>query len=167
MQSLGKSQMLPPLWVRAGSWLFLIFLIMPILASPLVPEGGTVEMLGMSVKDVGPSASWAAALELLLFLSGLTALAILMRWKWAYDLGMAYASLSILVGALGLLANVGGVQDNLGDAAVQHLCLGEFLIHLSRHRDEWRGQASNSPLHPPSGPHVSSERDRLRRAARG
>ena len=167
MKSVGAPHNLPPIWVRVCSWWSLVFLLIPILASLLDPKDGWVNMLGMSVDTVGPSEHWAMALQVLLFASGLTGLAILVRWKWAYDFGMAYASMSIFVGILGLLANVGGVRDDLPSTAIQHLAFIAFLVHLARHRREWRSRPSNSPLHPPSGAHAAGEGDRLQRTARG
>ena len=141
MKRSSGSHRLPPYWIRAFSWIFLVLLL-----SPLLPRGRVV-MLGMSFDwETGPSVVWVMSLEILLFAAGLTALAIVMRWKWAYDFGTAYASVSILVGALGLLANVGGVRENLQLAATQHVAFAVFLVHLVRHRHEWRDQAANKPL---------------------
>ena len=125
-------------------------------------------MLGMTFDyEKGASVVWGAVLTSLLFAAGLTALAILRRWKWAYSFGAAYASASILVGAWGVFANAGGVRDNLSSAAIQHVVLACFLVHLVRNRHTWRFEASNKPLHPPSGAEAPGEDDRLRRAARG
>lgn len=169
MKRPSGSRRLPPFWIRACSWFFLVFLFSPLVAIGKFCGGGElhVSMLGMTVGwDTGPKV-WMLFLGLLLFAAGITALAIVMRWKWAYDFGVAYASMGILVGALGLLANVGGVRDNLQLAAIQHAALAVFLVHLVRHRLEWKDQTANNPLQPTSGGHTLGEIGSSRSPARG
>ncbi len=134
---------LPPFWIRAGSWFFVFFLASPLVAIPYTAGDGTVAMLGMQFDwGAGAPLPWAVILEGLLFAGGLTGLAILMCWRWAYNFGMVYASVSIAVGVLGLLAGAGGVRGHFLSAAIQQVALALFLVHLVRHRRQWSDSAA-------------------------
>lgn len=103
--------------------------------------------------DAGAQAlPWVLTLDSLFFAAGITALAILKRWRWAYDFGIAVGSLTLAVGVLGLFAGVGGVRDSLRSAWIEYVALALFLAHLIRHRDQWRDPERDGPQ--PPGSHL-------------
>lgn len=150
MRQPSGSHELLPFWIRVFSWIFLGALFTPFIAIGHVVGGVSVSMLDMSLDVTTGPLVWVTT-EVLLFAAGVTALAILMRWKWAYDFGVVFASASILIGALGLLAGIGGVRDNLQSATVQHVAFAVFLVHLIRHRADWKDQAPGNPPRPARG----------------
>ena len=137
MSAMQATNQLPPAAVRVSSWLFLVFLLMPIL---VFFDEGTVGMLGMQFA----SGTFFWLLAALLFASGVTALAILRRWRWAYDCGIAYATACLFVGLVGFSYGLGSVHENEENALLQLLCVAWFLRHLVRHRGTWRTETANA-----------------------
>lgn len=142
-----ENETLPPTWVKVFSYLFLIYLVVPVFAIWQLREAGStlgVSAFGIDLKGNKDPIQWILAIDLILFLGGLTGLFIIKRRRFAYGLGIAYCIVTLLVTPTAHLTVSGGNPGRWIGAAIQYPMLILFLIHLVRHRRDWIKQSGGS-----------------------
>ncbi len=146
MKQKADSHTLPPIWVQGFSWLFALYLIVPlIMIAQSITGDLNVALLGMSFEG-GDPLSWIMILGLLFFVAGLTAHSILSNRPWAYDFGIIYTISALGVTGVGLILGAGGIWTRLDEVAVCVTALIAFLCHLIRNRNQWRIEATEKEL---------------------
>jgi hypothetical protein len=140
---------LPPTWIKVFSWLFLVFLLMPLFALWQIIDTGTqlgVSAFGLELKGGQDPLIWMLAIEAVLFLAALTGLFIVTKREFAYGFGIIYC-----ITAIGLTVPAHFVVGDWDGAAwsnisLQYPLLIAFLVHLIRNRQNWKN--ANKTLHP-------------------
>lgn len=133
-----SADQLPPTWIKAFSWLFLIFLAAPVLGILQIGNSGaelSIAAFGLTLRAGENSTAWIIGIHIVLFAGGLTGLFILRRRRFAYDFGISYCFLALLVTAAGHLFHAGETSGI--NMAIQYPLLLLFLWHLIAHRREW------------------------------
>jgi hypothetical protein len=149
----NKENSLPPPWIKVFSCLFLVFLVIPPLAFWQISSTGTqlgISAFGLELKGGEDPLSWMIALDAVLFIGALSALAILTRRTYAYDLGIFYCIVAFSVAVSGFFF-VGTMNlTTIMNVGIQFPLLTCFLIHLCRNRDAWRkGSVNQSEISTP------------------
>lgn len=142
--------MKPPLIINLFSGFF-VFLGMASLASLLEAESSVSAGKHLSIGILTAKVDYLqnpeifAALSLLLIFGGLVGLLILLRYRYAYDVGILYAAVSLLL--LGSLAvfDIGRTNDLITCIVTLLLTFGWFLFYLIRNRSQWRGIKQQTP----------------------
>lgn len=138
---------LPPVWIKIASWLFLIYLAVPLLALWQIRATGgqlSISAYGLRLEGGREPLAWILAIDALLFLGGLTALFLLIRRRFAYDFGIFYCA-STLVFTVACHLILGAHYELSGiNAIIHYSLLCAFFIHLVRHRRTWRMLTENS-----------------------
>jgi uncharacterized membrane protein YhaH (DUF805 family) len=137
----NKESKLPPFWIKVFSWLFLVFLVIPVLAFWQIKSTGTqlgISAFGLELKGNEDPLGWMIAVDAVLFLAAISALSILTKRRYAYDLSIFYCvfALAVTIPALFLLGDRNAVT--LLNIAIQFPLLICFLIHLWKNRNIWR-----------------------------
>jgi len=140
---------LPPRWVKAFSWLFMIFLVIPVISAFQIFDTGSqlgVSAFGLDLKGGEDPLAWILAVDALLFLAALTGLFIITKRPFAYDFGIFYCVAAIGVSLQGHFA-VGDWNEETGmSISIQYLLLFCFLVHLLRNRNHWKNRTMRKPL---------------------
>ena len=139
--------MLPPRWVKVFSWLFLIFLVIPVFAAWQIFDTGAqlgVSAFGLDLEGDTDPLAWMLAMDAVLFLAALTGLFILTRRSFAYTFGIFYGLTAIVV-TVSAHFRVGDWDESAWmNIAVQYPLLVCFLVHLFRNHARWRAQYTNA-----------------------
>jgi hypothetical protein len=131
---------LPPIGVKVFSWLFLFGLAAPLFAIYQIRTIGTqisISAFGLSLKGGQHSLLWILALDFVLFMAGLASLFILVRRKFAYDFGIFYCVITLLITITVHVMVRGHNEMTLINVLIQYPLLLLFLIHLIRYRRHW------------------------------
>jgi len=135
---------LPPKWVEVCSWLYMIFLlIIPLVPVLQIYNNGTqlgVSAFGLDLEGSKDPLGWMLAVDGILFLAALTGLFIVTKRSFAYSFGVFYCVVALGVTLPGHF--IVGDWDGAAwmNIVIQYPLLVAFLVHLIRHRNEWKNQ---------------------------
>ena len=154
---------LPPKWVKVFSWLFMIFLIIPVISAFQIFATGSqlgVSAFGLDLEGGEDPLAWMLAVDSILFLAALTGLFILTKRSFAYGFGIFYCVAAFGVSLTGHFAIGDWDEDAWMNISVQYPLLMCFLVHLIRNRNYWKNQNANkTSLLTPDPPPVSAARN--------
>ncbi len=145
-----NDNILPPKWVKVFSWMFMVFLIIPVISTVQIYNSGTllgVSAFGLDLEGDKDPLIWMLAVDGLLFVAALTGLFIVTKRSFAYSFGIFYC-----VATLGVTLAGHFVVGNWDGAAwlnivIQYPLLITFLVHLIRNRTRWINQNANKAAH--------------------
>lgn len=151
---------LPPGWVKVFSWLYLIFLPMPLFAIWQIVDTGTqlgVSAFGLQLKSGEDPLGWMLAIDGVLLLGALTGLFIVTKRDFAYGFGIVYCAIAIAVTVPGHVAVGDWDGAAWSNIALQYPLLIAFLVHLVRYRRNWKDarKPETTPLR--SVPHIERQ----------
>ena len=126
-----------PTWIKVFSWIFCMFLIAPLFICTAMFFDEIVDVSGYGFKFEGDVHQKYLSIILMsiLFLGGITGLAIICRWKSAYRIGIIYSIIALLFMVIGHSLEL--PRDSVGSAAFQGLLLIFFLVHLIINKSDW------------------------------
>jgi hypothetical protein len=140
---------LPPKWLKVCSWLFMIFLIIPVISAFQVYSSGTqlgVSAFGLDLEGDKDPLGWMLAVDGVLFLVALTGLFIVTKRSFAYSFGVFYCAvtLGVTLPAHFFVGDWDGAAWT--NIVTQYSLLVAFLIHLIRNRARWINQNANKTV---------------------
>ena len=134
---------MPPIWVKAFSWLFIFFLVIPVTAIGDILANGQllgIRAFGLDLNGEEAPLHWQLGVILVLILAGLTGFFIVWERRFAYSFGIFYCLTTFAITVLAHI-QIGGL-DTWKGSIIQYFLLTCFLVHLIRNRMRWVSQMS-------------------------